>query len=168
MLTPSPLPVCHPVLSPLLVCMRVAGTPRPRCVIFPYILTPPPSPLFSFLHTLLTPAHTSLRALRPAQVLRGEAYSHRCDVWSFGIVIWELCTALVPFDGLSSEDVARKVAVEGLRLPPPAATPRALMQMMALCWAPPARRPDMRKLLQQLVAMLEEHRVAVGSGAVAA
>jgi serine/threonine protein kinase len=31
------------------------------------------------------------------EVLLGKPYSHKCDVWSYGVVCWELLTALVPF-----------------------------------------------------------------------
>lgn len=93
------------------------------------------------------------------EVLLGHAYSHKCDVWSYGIVCWELLTALVPFNGLSSEEVVRKVALEGLRLPPPAQTPHLLLRLMAQCWATPAKRPEFAKVLSDLVALQSELRV---------
>ena len=43
------------------------------------------------------------------EVLLGQGYSHTCDVWSFGVVCWELSTARIPFDGMSLVLVARKV-----------------------------------------------------------
>ena len=98
------------------------------------------------------------------EVLLGKAYSHKCDVWSFGIVCWEMCTGLVPFVGLSSEDVARKVAVEGLRLPPPANAPMPLLQIMAKCWWQPAKRPDLAVVHKQLSGLLLEQRAAAGAG----
>ena len=42
-------------------------------------------------------------------MLLGQGYSHTCDVWSFGVVCWELSTARIPFDGMSLVLVARKV-----------------------------------------------------------
>ena len=92
------------------------------------------------------------------EVLLGQPYSHKCDVWSFGIVVWELCTALIPFDGLASDAVARKVALEGLRLPPPPRAPPPLLVMMAACWAAPARRPEFSRVQRQLQALLSELR----------
>ena len=68
------------------------------------------------------------------EVLLGGAYSHKCDVWSYGVVVWELVTALVPFDGMTASDVAKKVAVEGLRLPPPTGTPVPIMQDQRAPW----------------------------------
>ena len=55
--------------------------------------------------------------------IRNEKYSARCDLWSFGVVIWEMLTARIPFDGMSMVLVASKVALEGMRLPVPADAP---------------------------------------------
>ena len=30
------------------------------------------------------------------EVLLGQSYSHKCDLWSFGVVCWELLTAQAP------------------------------------------------------------------------
>ena len=69
------------------------------------------------------------------EVLLGERYSHKCDMYSFGVVIWELVTGVVPFDGINRNELARKVAVEGMRLPPPPGTPHGLLVIMAKCFA---------------------------------
>ena len=31
------------------------------------------------------------------EVLLGQSYSHKCDLWSFGVVCWELLTAQAPW-----------------------------------------------------------------------
>jgi len=64
------------------------------------------------------------------EVLLGEAYSHKCDLWSFGVVCWELLTAAIPFHGLSEVTVATKVALDGMRLPVPTGAPRPLLRLM--------------------------------------
>jgi len=87
------------------------------------------------------------------EVLLGECYSHKCDLWSFGVVCWELCTAKVPFDGMARSELARKVAVEGLRLPPPEATPRQLLRLMAKCFGKPSTRPEFSRVIAELQAV---------------
>lgn len=77
------------------------------------------------------------------EVLLGKEYSHLCDLWSFGVVCWEVLTARVPFDGMAQTLVATKVAVEGLRLPVPPRTPLRLLRLMARCWSEnPSLRPS--------------------------
>jgi len=84
------------------------------------------------------------------EVLLGQKYSHKCDAWSFGVVIWELLTAMVPFDGLDRNELARKVALEGLRLPPPPGTPRRLLVLIARCFDKPRGRPEFAKVVTEL------------------
>ena len=62
-----------------------------------------------------------------------------------------------PFDGISLVELAKKVSMDGLRLPPPAGAPLPLLQMMARCWATkPARRPEFEQLLVALRQLFHE------------
>ena len=91
------------------------------------------------------------------EVLLGHGYSRTCDVWSFGVVCWELMTARIPFDGMSMVLVASKVALEGMRLPVPADAPLQLLRLMARCWAEaPAQRPEFSEVLTELEAIRQD------------
>lgn len=35
------------------------------------------------------------------EILRGEEYREASDVWSFGVIVWEMCTGEIPFYGRS-------------------------------------------------------------------
>ena len=77
------------------------------------------------------------------EVLLGQAYSHKCDLWSFGVVCWEVLTARIPFDGMSQPAVATQVAMEGMRLPVPPHVPLRLLRLIARCWSDVAdQRPE--------------------------
>jgi len=39
------------------------------------------------------------------EVIRGEQYSETMDVWSFGVVLWEMVTAQLPYDGLHAHSI---------------------------------------------------------------
>ena len=84
------------------------------------------------------------------EVMLGQRYNHKCDVWSFGVVCWELLTALTPFDGVNPVELSKKVHVDGLRLPPPPGAPLPLLQLMGRCWRKPAGRPEFSQLLVDL------------------
>ena len=107
-----------------------------------------------FHHTNAMSRVGTLQWVAP-EVLLGKSYNHTCDLWSFGVVCWELLTALIPFDGMSKSELVAKVAVEGLRLPPPAGAPMLLLQVMARCWAKPTKRPSIEKIHRQLVQALQ-------------
>ena len=96
------------------------------------------------------------------EVLLGQSYSHKCDLWSFGVVCWEVLTACVPFEGMAQTAVATKVAMEGLRLPVPPHTPRRLLRLIARCWLEDAgQRPDFESVVGELNC-IERELLAAG------
>ncbi|XP_073094405.1 ephrin type-A receptor 1 isoform X3 [Manis javanica] len=90
-----------------------------------------------------------------------EAIAHRIfttasDVWSFGIVMWEVLSfGDKPYGEMSNQEVMKSIE-EGYRLPPPLDCPAALYELMKNCWAyDHARRPHFHHLkahLEQLLA----------------
>ena len=49
------------------------------------------------------------------QVLRQEACTTSADVYSFGVLIWEVLTEKVPFESMMPIRVAHEVAYNGLK-----------------------------------------------------
>jgi len=91
------------------------------------------------------------------EVLLGQSYSHKCDMWSFGVVCWEVLTARVPFDGMSQAAVATQVAMEGMRLPVPPGVSIRLLRLIARCWSEqPEQRPEFSTLAIELQAVERE------------
>tara|TARA_R110002050_G_scaffold254991_2_gene393620 strand:+ start:228 stop:701 length:474 start_codon:yes stop_codon:yes gene_type:complete len=54
---------------------------------------------------------------QPPEVLLLKEYDESADVYSYGVVLWELCTALKPFDDYSFKNIMekRKAINNGLR-----------------------------------------------------
>ena len=90
-----------------------------------------------------------IRWMAPESHLRKE-FSPATDVWSFGIVTWEMHNPKeLPYKGLSNTEVAANVCA-GTRLEIPKSYPPTVVNIMKACWQlNPSQRPSFL-----LIAML--------------
>ncbi|KAM7305515.1 tyrosine kinase receptor Cad96Ca [Ixodes scapularis] len=70
-------------------------------------------------------------------------FTAKTDVWSFGILMWEIVTlGSTPYPGLAAAEVMRRVR-EGYRLEKPEHCKREMYNIMYYCWDPdPKERPS--------------------------
>lgn len=87
------------------------------------------------------------------EVLLGIAYSHQADVWSFGVILWEMLTGKVPYAGMRRLECARGVAEGTLRLPMPPVSercPAELLRLLRCCFDEEKERPGFGEVQQLL------------------
>ncbi|XP_070687535.1 mixed lineage kinase domain-like protein [Pempheris klunzingeri] len=90
------------------------------------------------------------------------SYSKECEMYSFGIVMWELATRQRPFEGYRSKEIYEKVCEERFQEPLPADCPEPLQQLIDACRAYDSfLRPSagvLVDMLHSVVTQLEEGR----------
>lgn len=85
------------------------------------------------------------------EVIRTNTFSKGSDVWSFGVVLWELLTGQVPYRDVEPLAVAYGVAMNSLTLPIPSTCPDFFKELMKDCWQQdPHKRPSFQGILEDL------------------
>ncbi|KAH9601927.1 hypothetical protein KSS87_003768 [Heliosperma pusillum] len=68
------------------------------------------------------------------EVLRNEPANEKCDVYSFGVILWELTTLCVPWTGLNPMQVVGAVGFQNRRLEIPGNVDPVVAQIIRDCW----------------------------------
>eukprot|EP01118_Nematostelium_gracile_P013917 TRINITY_DN531_c0_g1_i1.p1 TRINITY_DN531_c0_g1~~TRINITY_DN531_c0_g1_i1.p1 ORF type:complete len:397 (-),score=127.51 TRINITY_DN531_c0_g1_i1:45-1235(-) len=90
------------------------------------------------------------------EVLKGQACTGASDVWSYGVVCWEiLMNGILPFGYLSNKEVCELVP-KGERLARPEICPDEWWNLMLRCWS---SKPEDRPLFLEIVRELKLLRV---------
>ncbi|NXT49514.1 INSR protein, partial [Pluvianellus socialis] len=85
--------------------------------------------------------------------LKDGVFTAYSDVWSFGVVLWEISSlAEQPYQGLSNEQVL-KFVMDGGYLDQPDNCPERLHSLMQMCWQ---YNPKMRPTFIEIIEMLKE------------
>lgn len=87
----------------------------------------------------------------PPEAFLDGIFSTKTDVWSFGILLWEIfAMGYMPYPGRTNHDVMQYVTTGG-RLEAPQQCPPVMYQLMSICWAAiPETRPTFSELIERL------------------
>ena len=99
-------------------------------------------------------AYLPVRWMPPEALLYGK-FTVKSDVWSYGVLMWEIYTyAQQPYGGISNHEVINNVKKKNL-LHCPDLCPASIYDIMKSCWThTPHHRPQMQELLERINNLL--------------
>jgi serine/threonine protein kinase len=104
----------------------------------------------------------SLRYMAP-EVASAEVYNQKADVYSFGIILWELVAYEKPFDGMNRDEFYEKVVHAGYRPEITRKFPDDLANLIRDCWSPEVdARPNFNKVVEVLNSLIAKEKGGKG------
>ncbi|KAJ3640839.1 hypothetical protein Zmor_027376 [Zophobas morio] len=88
-------------------------------------------------------------------------YTSLCDVWSYGILCWEIFSrGGTPYSGMSNSKAREKID-SGYRMPAPENTPDEMYRLMLRCWEyKPENRPNFEQIYTVVETLCAAYRVS--------
>ena len=93
------------------------------------------------------------------EIIVNKRYSTKVDVYSYGIIIWEVCTRKTPYSCMSQQQVQFYVSVKKGRPNMkiiPSNTPPKIIQLMQMCWD---HEPNNRPTFEYIVDFLRNLKI---------
>ncbi|RZC52873.1 hypothetical protein C5167_021298 [Papaver somniferum] len=92
------------------------------------------------------------------EMIKHKAYGRKVDVYSFGLILWEMVAGSIPYENMTPIQAAFAVVNKNLRPRIPEDCPPALGAIIEQCWAVNA---DTRPEFWQIIKVLEQFELSV-------
>lgn len=85
------------------------------------------------------------------EAIQEQACSEKIDIWSYGIVLWELLTCETPYKDMEQSAIMYMVGTGKLSPPVPSTCPDGIKLIMQMCWKfNPKDRPSFKLIYNHL------------------
>ena len=98
-----------------------------------------------------------------------EFYDQKTDIYSFGIILWELSSIKIPFDEfrktndgskVQDMDIKKRILSEHLRPTIPKETPKEFAELICKCWSgDPLKRPSTIQIIHGLIKLSKKYKI---------
>jgi serine/threonine protein kinase len=96
----------------------------------------------------------SLRYMAP-EVALCKPYTEKVDVYSFGILLWQMARDRIPFKGMNKEEFMKAVVNDNERPKLDSSWPVGFSSLLTSCWnKDPLKRPTFEAILKELDLLL--------------
>ncbi|KAG8370526.1 hypothetical protein BUALT_Bualt14G0126000 [Buddleja alternifolia] len=103
------------------------------------------------------------------EVLRNEPSDEKADIYSYGVILWELVTQKIPWDSLNSMQVIGAVGFMNQRLEIPTDVDPQWASLIESCWhSEPKSRPSFQELMEKLKDLHRQYAIQFQAGRAAA
>lgn len=96
------------------------------------------------------------------EALADNMYTRKSDVWSYGVLLWEIVTlGATPYPGMSAMEVMRNV-LQGQYLQRPLHCKEEMYELMVLCWNKMEERPSFAEIVTHHEALMDDDYIMLG------
>lgn len=100
----------------------------------------------------LLDSHVGTSQWMAPEVLSSQIYDSKIDVYSYGILLWEMLTHDIPYKGMKESQIAKFVVQDDGRPLVPQNCPPKLKRLIRLCWD---KNPEKRPCFQSIASAFE-------------
>ncbi|XP_045210483.2 uncharacterized protein LOC123561874 isoform X3 [Mercenaria mercenaria] len=95
------------------------------------------------------------------EALSDNMYTRKSDVWSYGVLLWEIVTlGATPYPGMSAMEVMRQV-LQGRYLQRPLHCKEEMYDLMVLCWEKMEQRPSFADIVTHHEALMDDDYIVL-------
>ncbi|XP_010443644.1 PREDICTED: serine/threonine-protein kinase HT1-like [Camelina sativa] len=92
------------------------------------------------------------------EMIKRKPHGRKADVYSFGLVLWEMVAGAIPYEDMNPIQAAFAVVHKNIRPTIPADCPAAMKALIEQCWSV---APDKRPEFWQIVKVLEQFAISL-------